>query len=418
MSASTADEVSISGWIKARNAEIASLAAECEVKLPQQMSQRLPRYMRRRAASGNPKRIPKCVRPWWLQEKKKVIKKRKPKHTSAGIAMRSRKKRNEDASRSCVHIWFAKRFRIKLIWNQKVAWSNNTKNQRSLFRKSKSDCTIYYLSNFMRCIRKDMSDEDASEKFTSPIHFTHNGDELMFVHVCETVGSQSRDASDLYQLVRLVGAKAKDIADSLPRDKCLLLTGHIDEAHPYVDVISIDGQFKPFIWPLLSKNKSHLVGGIRDWCMLHLNCGKACFPFFGYPSSPHATSFAAYCGKKGEAPENEESSIVRSQSSLVKPPSSDHILVPVLLTASGRGTPIEGDEIVVPCDNGKSVIGSIQFGAYCMQSGCGKAIGTVCIRSTDKFATPFPMQVEFRSTSTLQNNCYRAVIDKLKERSA
>lgn len=393
------DELSIERWIKARNAEIASLAQECKVKLPQQMSQRLPRYMRRRAASGNPKRIPKSVRPWWLEDKTTVKKKKKQQRTkykSAALAIRSRKRRNDDPSRSPIHVWLAKRFKMQLMWGQRIAWSNCTKNQRSLFRKARSSYCIYYLSNFMKCIKVKSSSENIS--YTSPIKFNLEGEEFLFVHCSErqnvnNSNESDEDVSNLFQLVRLVGVKSSEIAATLPQEKCTLLTGKFDKDRPYVDVICSLDNFKQIIWPKLSKNKGHLVGGLRDWCMLHLNSNNICFPFFGYPHSIHSPSYTVL----------NEKYLQFNQSSEV------NSLLPVVITATGRGTPCQWDEICSLDDN--SVIGLIEFGAYCMQSGRGKGVGVIFY--PDQVNITFPLSIQLKSVKT--GNLYKGEVSLLNE---
>lgn len=385
------DEVSIEAWVKARNVEIAALAEECKVKLPQQMSQRLPRYMRRRAASGNPKRIPKSVRPWWLDEKPSVKKKKKqkPKRIPASLAIRSRNKRNQDPTRSPIHVWLAKRFKIQLMWNRRIAWSNCTKNQRSLFRKSKSSYCIYYLSNFMRCIRSDLVQ---SNTYTSPIEFEFEGEKFMFVHACDRQDSSpgsDEDASDLFQLVRLVGPKGSEVAASLPQDKCILQSGQMDEKRPFVDIISVRGSFKQHIWPILSKNKGHLVGGLRDWCMLHLNSNLPCFPFFGFPNSVHSPNYQRFGpGKR-----------ILTDLAVGEKKTSD-LLVPVVITATARGTPSEGDDIICPESN--CLLGHVEYGGYCMEAGRGKGFGALFVEKLSDPVTPasVAMKIEFKCPRT------------------
>ncbi|CAG2180942.1 unnamed protein product, partial [Oppiella nova] len=55
-------EIYILKRIESHCLEMDSLNTECKTKAPKLMSQRLPRFMRRRASSHNPKRVPKSVR--------------------------------------------------------------------------------------------------------------------------------------------------------------------------------------------------------------------------------------------------------------------------------------------------------------------------------------------------------------------
>lgn len=124
------------------------------------MSQRLPRYMRRRASSHNPKRIPRSVRQSAVAKQantKDKPKSKKKKYVNKNKRLISIKKRSERKDRSVLHIWFAKRFQMKRFYNRIIAVKNNTKNQRSLYHKSKTDFVLYYLST-EKCIEIDFSD--------------------------------------------------------------------------------------------------------------------------------------------------------------------------------------------------------------------------------------------------------------------
>ena len=127
------------------------------------MSQRLPRFMRRRASSHNPKRIPRSVRQLIGkssdQNKQSDNKKNntyKRKHVNKKKQQISVKRRSQREDRSVLHIWFAKRFQMVMHCNRLIPMKNNTKNQRILYHKSKDDVVFYYHS-LENCIEIDYS---------------------------------------------------------------------------------------------------------------------------------------------------------------------------------------------------------------------------------------------------------------------
>lgn len=127
-------EISIYNCIQSHIVEINYLKKESKTKKCKSAFQRLPRHMRRRAASNNPKRLPKSVQA--LIQNNEVAKKKRKKRIF---------RRRNDPRWTILHIWFAKRFKLNLQWNIFVPIKNNVKNQRILYRSTKHGYTVFYL---------------------------------------------------------------------------------------------------------------------------------------------------------------------------------------------------------------------------------------------------------------------------------
>jgi len=147
-----ANDLNLLNMIESRIMEIIQIEDECKRKLPKLYHQRLPRFMRRRAASHNMKRLPKKMRPsasskFGSKSRKSLLsfrrKTRFQKHKRV-LRKHSRHKYNEPF-KSLLHKWFAKRFKMgdEGAMNY-VPMYNNTKNQRNLYRQTRYGCA--YLS--------------------------------------------------------------------------------------------------------------------------------------------------------------------------------------------------------------------------------------------------------------------------------
>ncbi|GFV63886.1 hypothetical protein TNCV_4800241 [Trichonephila clavipes] len=108
-------------FAEARSREIASLMDTAFSKKKKKcLFQNVPNYMRRRGASRNPKRVP---RPLRVQNKNSVAKtkpkkvhKSKPKDLREEYASRSK----PDSTWLENHIWFAKRFKMDILWGYHI----------------------------------------------------------------------------------------------------------------------------------------------------------------------------------------------------------------------------------------------------------------------------------------------------------
>ncbi len=123
----------------------------------------LPRYMRRRAASYNIKRLPRSLRP--LADPKTVKSLRKnfaiifPVIIFQGTAKIKRpsrryRRRPRDLLSSYTnrqrkvqwlktHIWHAKRFHMNTLWNYRLAEKSNTKSIRPTYKSLRERCLLH-----------------------------------------------------------------------------------------------------------------------------------------------------------------------------------------------------------------------------------------------------------------------------------
>lgn len=139
------NQINVLKLIGSRILEIKKLDDECKRKVPKLASQRLPRYMRRRAASHNIKRIPKFARP-----RKELIEDKKTTRTHKLLLRYRRRKsfrkckrrKKSKKDKTPIHNWLAKRF--KMDKNTHFPLVNSTKNQRSLYRKARDSCAYFY----------------------------------------------------------------------------------------------------------------------------------------------------------------------------------------------------------------------------------------------------------------------------------
>lgn len=145
------NDINLLSMIESRIMEVVQIEDDCKKKMPKLYQQRLPRFMRRRAASHNPKRLPKKLRPqsgsgFASKSRKSLLRYRQ--RTKFQKFKRILKKHSrhkyEDPYKSLLHKWFAKRFKISKDDDYKhmshVPIHNNTKNQRNLYRQSKYGC--------------------------------------------------------------------------------------------------------------------------------------------------------------------------------------------------------------------------------------------------------------------------------------
>ena len=135
--------------LNARLIELNSLSKEIKQKGNKLSLQRIPRFMRRRAASHNPKRVPNkfvkhplpIIGNSVLKERRR---KQRKKHVNKLKKRLSIKKRNAKEGRTLLHIWFRKRFKLIKELNYLIPLQNNTKNYRNLHKIATKQCAFYY----------------------------------------------------------------------------------------------------------------------------------------------------------------------------------------------------------------------------------------------------------------------------------
>lgn len=135
--------------MNARLIELNSLSKEIKQKDNKLVLQRIPRYMRRRAASHNPKRVPSRyvkhpLTPLANSAVKERRRKQRKKHVNKAKQRLSIKRRNKKEGRTLLHIWFRKRFSLINELDYLVPLRNNTKNYRNLHKATTTQCAFFY----------------------------------------------------------------------------------------------------------------------------------------------------------------------------------------------------------------------------------------------------------------------------------
>lgn len=154
---SSRDEINLLNMIESRIMEVIQIENECKKKLPKLYHQRLPRFMRRRAASHNIKRLPKKLRPpansnYGTKSRKKLLEYRRRlrfrKHKR--VLKKHKIQKYNDSDKCLLHNWFAKRF--KMISRDELKYVpdyNSTKNQRNLYRQTRYGCAYLSLAHLV-----------------------------------------------------------------------------------------------------------------------------------------------------------------------------------------------------------------------------------------------------------------------------
>lgn len=151
------------------------------LKAPRQTKlafQTLPKHMRRRAATQNPKRLPKRLRATHTSQFKKSGTPVKTKRPTRKFRRKPVNLRREYASRTEspksswleTHLWHAKRFHMVARWGYKLPWSPCDKSYRACYRATSKYCLMQdmsYLNTVEVCGPMEMLKE-AFRKISSP----------------------------------------------------------------------------------------------------------------------------------------------------------------------------------------------------------------------------------------------------------
>ena len=156
------DSLRIGKLIKARSKEIEELKLDLKSFNGRKLIfQKLPRYMRRRQMSWNPKRLPKRLQvAYYIQlqkslrkDQKSPAKKKRPRRVfrcrSKSLAA-TYKKRALKCGWLETHVWHAKRFHMVQRWGYKIANSSYEKSFRRCYRCSDRNCLVQDIS-FYNC---------------------------------------------------------------------------------------------------------------------------------------------------------------------------------------------------------------------------------------------------------------------------
>jgi ribonuclease P/MRP protein subunit POP1 len=117
-----------------------------QFKGPHVAWQRLPRFMRRRAAAHDPKRLPRKMRSFAfksneLQEKKVINRRNRRKNSDFGRRQVGKKWME-------THVWHAKRMKMVILWGFKIPWTPNLKSTKALYRANSKYAAIYDTSYY------------------------------------------------------------------------------------------------------------------------------------------------------------------------------------------------------------------------------------------------------------------------------
>lgn len=154
--AQDANQLNLLRMVESRIVEIVQIEKDVKRKFPRLFIQRLPRFMRRRAGSHNPMRIPKWLRTTKLtsKDRKKLYAYRRRlrfiKHKR--ILERHARHRFKDPNKCLLHKWFAKRFKMDKKPQEGMEFvplHNNTKNFRNLYRQTRYGCAYISMAHLV-----------------------------------------------------------------------------------------------------------------------------------------------------------------------------------------------------------------------------------------------------------------------------
>jgi ribonuclease P/MRP protein subunit POP1 len=175
------DSINVVNHVSGRIRELRKIYNDVATKKSEMLiHQMLPNFMRRRAMSHNPKRLPAKYRQI---HKSQMAKSGLEDQTKKRPSRKYRRKPNnlfkEYARRTKsniwleTHIWHAKRFKMKKMWGYKVPFTPNDKRYKASYRAAVKHCLLQDIS-FYRCIEVSGPFEVLKEGFSRII----NNDEM------------------------------------------------------------------------------------------------------------------------------------------------------------------------------------------------------------------------------------------------
>ncbi|KAJ3358100.1 hypothetical protein GGF32_000732 [Allomyces javanicus] len=108
--------------------------------------QKVPRFLRRRAASHNPKKIPVRLRDRAIQELANdpiTPKKRKPRAFRLKRRTPFPRRQARNGTWLETHLWHVKRFHMRALWGRKVPYTPTQKGARAFYRASQHATTVF-----------------------------------------------------------------------------------------------------------------------------------------------------------------------------------------------------------------------------------------------------------------------------------
>lgn len=305
---------------------------------------------------------------------------------------------------------------------------NCTKNQRNLYRRAKVNNCFYYMTPVTvtyLVLDKDALmralDVDNIDSKNHHLHHIHSQSKLIPIQVVPLtdtrnllVSTHRSVAQDLLnwmtdkeitvddgdhdheERIRLVGPRAGDrikqylgIHVIFPEDgngnlicnkdhNMIFLQGIIGD-RPFIDILLSATSCKP-TWQALVRNRGHLVGGLLNMKMLHFNAGQSFFPDFGYAvGMDHCYQVIQDHGLSKVHLHQKELEHRLIQMDV-------NARIPVCLTAASKGNVCTGAKVIVVKgddheSNSDNTAAIVEFGAFCMQQGCGKGITCLSVAS-------------------------------------
>lgn len=241
--AGSSTDLNLLRMLESRIVEVIQIEKEVKKKYPKLFTQRLPRYMRRRAASHNANRIPKWLRcstskraqnKLTAKDRRRLYKYRERiRHAkSKRVLRRHSQNKFKDPNKSILHKWFAKRFKMetKQLGLEWVPLHNNTKNFRNLYRQTRYGCAYFSLAHLV-AFRVEATLDTATIKtlnqfchpasgFTFAARSLENGRYEIVIHLYETkLGEKKSEGQHEHVCPALVAynVQAKRLTMWVPR---------------------------------------------------------------------------------------------------------------------------------------------------------------------------------------------------------
>lgn len=153
------DSINVVNHVSGRIRELKKIYNDVATKKSEMLiHQMLPNFMRRRAMSHNPKRLPVKYRQIHrsqmaksgLEDKKKKKPSRKYRRKTSNL-LDEYLRRTKAYIWLETHIWHAKRFKMKNLWGYKIPFTPNDKRYKASYRAAVKHCLLQDIS-YYHCI--------------------------------------------------------------------------------------------------------------------------------------------------------------------------------------------------------------------------------------------------------------------------
>jgi ribonuclease P/MRP protein subunit POP1 len=241
---------------QARALELSALQKsikEQESNLTKRAFQKLPIYMRRRAASHNIKRIPKRLRAKAHQELLNSPPSRVKRRSTKRKLKANFANRESYSKWLPTHLWHAKRMKMIDLWGLKIPLHSNQKSARSNYHSSR-ESSVLIDSSYLRCIQINGNHDDIIKgliafvdptrkisngqfsffksypnEFVAPVELMWNENSLLmwvhpsaFIIVTDMLSRQKLDISTVKDVARfkLIGPRSHAILQNCLKSDC------------------------------------------------------------------------------------------------------------------------------------------------------------------------------------------------------